>query len=98
MTTLTAKDVQKISELAKLSIPENNLSHITKDLENILNLVEKMNRVDTSLIKPLAHPVDTCQPLRADEVSETNQRDLFQKNAPSVESGLYIVPKFVETE
>lgn len=98
MTTLTAKDVQKIADLAKLSIPEDALSHLTRDLENILNLVEKMNRIDTSLIQPLAHPVDTSQPLRADEVTEPNQRDLFQKNAPSVETGLYIVPKFVETE
>ena len=98
MTTLDTKAVQKIADLARLSVPAETLSHLTHDLENILNLVAKMDSVDTSNVKPLAHPVDTVQPMRADEVTEENQRDLFQKNAPSVEAGLYIVPKFVESE
>ena len=98
MTTLTPKDVQKIADLAKLNIPEANLSDLTQDLGKILQLVDKMDSVDTSNTAPMAHPLDSTQPLRADTVTEKNQRDTFQKNAPAVEAGLYIVPKFIESE
>lgn len=98
MSTLTPQDIQKITELSKLELPAEKTPAITNSLENILKLVEKMNAVDTGQVEPLAHPFDATQPLRADVVTEKNQRDLFQQNAPSVESGLYIVPKFVESE
>lgn len=98
MTTLDDKTIQKIADLSKLSIPAESVAHITQDLKNILDLVEKMNSVDTSQVKPLAHPIDTTQPLRADKVTAKNERTLLQENAPAVEAGLYLVPKFVETE
>lgn len=98
MSTLTVNDVQKIAELAKLQLPADRLAALTDRLENILTLVKKMDAMDTSEVQPLAHPVNATQPLRQDKVSEINQRDLFQQNAPHVEAGLYIVPKFVESE
>ena len=99
MTTLTPNEVQKIAELSKLSLPAEQFSVLTERLESVLNLVKKMNTVDTDSIKPLAHPLNVTQPLRADTVTESNQRELFQTGiAPQVESGLYIVPKFVESE
>ena len=51
---------------------------------------------NTDDVTPMAHPVDTAQPLRADEVTESDQRDEFQRNAPAVENGLYLVPKVIE--
>lgn len=98
MSTLTKDNVQKIAELAKLHIPADKLNATTAALDNILKLVKKMDNVDTKNILPLAHPVNATQPLRADVVTEKNQRDLLQQNAPHVEAGLYIVPKFMEHE
>ena len=44
----------------------------------------------------VAHPMDQVQRLRADEVTEANQRTLFQEQAPEVEAGLYLVPKVID--
>jgi aspartyl-tRNA(Asn)/glutamyl-tRNA(Gln) amidotransferase subunit C len=44
----------------------------------------------------MAHPVDMSQRLRADAVTETNERDRYQANAPEVSDGLYVVPRVVE--
>jgi aspartyl-tRNA(Asn)/glutamyl-tRNA(Gln) amidotransferase subunit C len=55
-----------------------------------------MSAVDTENVSPMAHPLDTTQRLRKDEVTETNQREHFQQIAPSVEEGLYLVPKVIE--
>lgn len=98
MSTLTASEVQKIADLSKLHFEKNEISLFTDRLKNVLVLVEKMNAIETDRIEPLAHPFNAIQPLRPDVVTEKNQRDCFQKNAPSVEAGLYIVPKFMETE
>ncbi len=98
MSTLTAENVQKIADLAKLHIPADKLTATTQAFENILTLVKKMDDVNTQNVQPLAHPVNATQPLRDDVITEKNERDLLQHNAPCVEAGLYIVPKFVESE
>lgn len=96
--SLTPAEVQKIAHLARLSISDNEIQPLTKDLDNILNLVGKMNGIDIANTELMAHPLEATQPLRADVVTETNQRDLFLKNAPQSMMGLYIVPQVLETE
>ena len=65
-------------------------------LSGIFSLIQQMQAVDTSAIKPMSHAQDVMQRLRADIVTETDQRDLFQSIAPQVEAGLYLVPKVIE--
>ena len=96
MTTLSADDIDKVARLAKLTIPDDQRASLTRDLTNILALVEKMDAENTDNITPIAHPLNVTQPLRPDNISEKDQRALFQENAPEVVEGLYIVPKFVE--
>lgn len=98
MSNLTHADIKKIAQLAKLSITDEDFPIYQQNLSNILNLVEQMNRVDTSSIDPVAHAFALKQRLRADVVTETNHRELFQKSAPAVEAGLYLVPKVLEKE
>lgn len=94
--SLERKDVEKIAHLARVAVSEEELDAVAGDLGNILQLVERMNLVDTSGVTPMAHPLHMAQRLRADEVTETDQRDKFQSIAPAVESGLYLVPKVIE--
>lgn len=96
--SLTEIEIQKIAHLAKLNIPKEKISSLTKDLDNILTLANQMSKVDTKNVKPISHPSEATQPLRPDQVTEINQRDLFQKIAPNTSAGLYIVPKVIETE
>jgi aspartyl-tRNA(Asn)/glutamyl-tRNA(Gln) amidotransferase subunit C len=59
-----------------------------------------MSAVDTRGVEPLYTPLSAVQAvqlrLRDDVVTEIDQRALNQKSAPSVEDGLYLVPKVVE--
>ena len=54
-----------------------------------------MNRVDTSGIEALAHPLELSLRLRADAITETDRREAFQIGAPEVAAGLYLVPKVI---
>jgi aspartyl-tRNA(Asn)/glutamyl-tRNA(Gln) amidotransferase subunit C len=94
--SLDKTDVEKIAWLARLSIDKNDIPGYVQELSNILELVEQMNSVNTQDITPLAHPLDLQARLRDDVVTESNQRDYFQKNAPTVEEGHYLVPKVIE--
>ena len=98
MSTLTQDDIKKIADLAKLYFPAEKVGVFTDTQKDILTMIKKMDALDTTTIEPLAHPVSVTQPLREDVVTEINQRDLLQKQAPRVEAGLYIVNKFVESE
>ena len=93
---LDKADVEKIAHLARLGIDEADIPEYAKNLSNILDLVEQMNAVDTSGVEPMAHPMEAAQRLRADAVTETNQREHFQEHAPAVENGLFLVPKVIE--
>ena len=93
---LERTEVEKIAHLARLGLAEDELTATTATLNNILGLIDAMQAVDTTGIEPLAHPLEATQRLRADVVTETNQRDAYQAIAPAVEQGLFLVPKVIE--
>ncbi len=93
---LERSDVEKIAHLARLGLDEADLPRTPATLNDILGLVDRMQAVDTDGIEPLAHPLEATQRLRADLVSESNQRDAYQSIAPAVQDGLYLVPKVIE--
>lgn len=94
--SLQKEDVEKIAHLARLAIDEADIPDYARNLSNILRLIEDMDVVDTDAVTPMAHPLDMPQRLRADQVSEGDQRERFQKIAPQVENGLYLVPQVIE--
>jgi len=94
--TLDSDDVKKIAHLARLAIDEADIPAYAGNLSDILQLVEQMDSVDTEGVTPMAHPLDEVQRLRADEVTESNQREDFQTCAPLTQDGLYLVPKVIE--
>ncbi len=94
--SLNKSDIEKIALLARLQIEEADIPLYANNLSNILQLVEQMSAVDTTGVEIMAHPLDAAQRLRADAVTEIDQRKLFQSIAPQVEAGLYLVPKVIE--
>ncbi len=93
---LHRSDIEKIAHLARLELAEDDIPRYARELSNILAMVEQMNDVDTHAVAPMAHPMEAGQRLRADEISETNQRERLLSIAPQVEAGLYLVPKVIE--
>jgi len=94
--TISREDIEKVAVLARIRLDEEQIPALENDLGNILSLVDQLSAADTNNVEPLAHPLDAVQRLRADEVTETNQREAFQAIAPATESGLYLVPRVIE--
>ncbi|MCB1671436.1 MAG: Asp-tRNA(Asn)/Glu-tRNA(Gln) amidotransferase subunit GatC [Gammaproteobacteria bacterium] len=93
---LEKSEVTKIAQLARLHVDDGEAEEVARRISDILELINKMQAVDTANIEPLSHPLDAVQRLRPDQVTETDRRDELQKIAPAVEAGLYLVPKVIE--
>lgn len=93
---LRPDEVETIAHLARLSIDQSLIPDYARNLSAILSLVEQMNMVDTSGVKPMTNPLDAVQRLRPDTVTEDDRREAFQTIAPATEDGLYLVPRVIE--
>ena len=95
--SLTRQDVEKIAQLARLSITEQEMPVYVTSLSSIVAFVDELSRADTGAVLPMAHPLDgQHQRLRADLVTESDHHEKFQANAPAVQAGLYVVPRVIE--
>lgn len=100
--TLTHADVRKVARLARLAMSETEIETARSQLTGIFALIAEMQAVDTTGIAPMSHAQELSQRLREDVVTETNQREEFQKLVPivhevrQVEAGLYLVPQVIE--
>lgn len=94
--SLNIADVEKVARLARLSMTPLEMQTAQVQLSNIFGLIAEMQAVDTSGISPMSHSQELSQRLRADIVTESDQREAFQSIAPQVENGLYLVPQVIE--
>ena len=93
---LSRHEVESIAHLARLEISADEVPVYVDNLSRIIDFVQQLERADTEGVAPMAHPLNMTQPLRKDEVTETDQHALYQQNAQAVESGLYLVPRVIE--
>lgn len=94
--SLTAADVRRIAQLSRLALSDGEAEHTLAQLNAVFDLIEQLEAVDTTGVEPMTHAQDMSLRLRADEVTESDRRDAYQQVAPSVEQGLYLVPRVVE--
>jgi len=93
---LTRQNVEHIAHLARLEITPDELAGVVEKLGRIVSFVDQLKSADTGAVEPMAHPLDMVQRLRADEVTESDHRDLYQCNSAAVVDGLYTVPRVIE--
>ena len=104
---LSDDQVRRVARLARIAIRPGESGEVLDRLNRVLGLIDQMRAVDTTGIEPMAHALDAhlpvAQRLRADAVTEADQRELHQSLAPAgpdgnpqVQGGLYLVPKVIE--
>jgi len=93
---LEASEIAKLAQLARINIEPEMVNEVTESIGRILDLVDQLQTADTTDVEPMTHPLDLVQRLRADVVTEINQRDELQAVAPAVDKGLFLVPKVID--
>ena len=94
--SLDNNKVKEIAYLARLSIENSELEQSTKELNNILSLMDQLGEIDTGDAEPMAHPVEMSQRLRDDQVTEGDLSEEFQEIAPKTGNNHFLVPTVIE--
>jgi aspartyl-tRNA(Asn)/glutamyl-tRNA(Gln) amidotransferase subunit C len=93
---LSVDDVQRAAHLARIEITIAEAIDVQNKLEGVFRMIERMRAVDTTGIVPMSHAQDVSLSMREDRVTDSDQHALYQRNAPAVEDGLYLVPRVIE--
>lgn len=93
---LNPQDVQRIAALARIELDADTATQMLDQLNGVLHLINRLQAVDTTGVEPMTHPHARALRLRDDVVTEPDRRDDYQRGAPAVADGLYLVPKVIE--
>ena len=88
--------VKKVAKLSRISLEDNKIDSLSKDLDSILTFVEKLNELDTKEIKTLKSIADKTLEARNDIVDDGKIKNDILKNSPEKNENFFIVPKVIE--
>lgn len=88
--------VDKLADLSKLEFDDQAKEGIKKDLQKILDLVEKLGEVNVDGVEPLIYMSDEKNVLRKDVVQGQVTKEEALLNAPQRDSDYFKVPKVIK--
>ncbi len=86
----------KLAKLARLSVNDNQLNSLEKDLKSILKFIDQLKEINTEDIDPTSNSLDQKLILRDDIAENTLSNEDLLKNVPDSELGFFVVPKVIE--
>ncbi len=92
---LTSEEVLHVAQLARLSLAPEEIELFTRQLNDILAYVEKLQGLETSGVAPLAHVIPVFNAFREDEVKPGLPLEEALENAPALEEGNFVVPRVI---
>ena len=98
---LTEKEVRYVADLANLRFSDEEVQKIARDLDGILEHMDKLNELDTSNVEPMTqvlYAADETATLRPDRERPPIGNDLALANAPLKSAGYFKVPRVIERQ
>ncbi len=96
MSKITKKDVEYVAKLARLKLSEEAKEKFTRQLDQILKYVDKLNELDTEKVKPTSHVLPLKNVFREDRVGKSLKVEKILENAPEKARGFFKVPKVID--
>ena len=93
---ITPEEVKRVAALARLELSPEEEDLLTRQLDQILQYMEKLNELDTAGVEPLAHVIDIVNAFREDRVCNRPEPEELLANAPAREKNFFKVPKIIE--
>jgi aspartyl-tRNA(Asn)/glutamyl-tRNA(Gln) amidotransferase subunit C len=89
-------DIRKIARLARLRLTDEEAETFTRQLDEVLGYVDKLSNLDLDNVEASAHPRESEDVLREDEIRPCLDQEQALLNAPKRSADQFIVPKVVE--
>ena len=93
---ISDETIEYVGILAKLELSGAEKEQAKKDMESMLDYVDKLNELDTDGVEPMSHVFPVNNVFREDIVTNGDDREEILKNAPERKDGAFVVPKTVE--
>ena len=90
------KSLLKLGKLARISISDDKLNNLSKDLNSILEFVDQLKEIKTNQVDPTSNSLNQKLEVRDDKVDNKNSTEDVLENAPEKEMDFFVVPKVIE--
>jgi aspartyl-tRNA(Asn)/glutamyl-tRNA(Gln) amidotransferase subunit C len=104
-SSFSADDVRRIAALAELSLSPAEVEHFATQITAILDYAETVQRVDTTGVEPMSHPLGLALSAndgggRADEIQPSADRRELLAGAPDAarDAGVFRVPRVINPD
>ena len=93
MSEINEESVKHIAKLGRLSLTDDEIAKLTKDLGAVVDYVEQLGELNTDNVEPMVGAVELLKELREDKAVDSKLRDNMLKNAPDSEETAIKVPQ-----
>jgi len=93
---ISEKDVKYVAELARIHLSDKEVDGLTKDLENILHYITKLNTLDVADVQPTSHVLPLKNVHREDKTVPSLTQEEALKISVEQHEGSFKVPKVIE--
>ncbi len=90
------KSLLKLGKLARISISDDKLNNLSKDLNSILEFVDQLKEIKTDQVDPTSNSLNQKLEVRDDKVDTKNSAEDILENAPEKEMDFFVVPKVID--
>ncbi|MGD9014922.1 MAG: Asp-tRNA(Asn)/Glu-tRNA(Gln) amidotransferase subunit GatC [Candidatus Omnitrophota bacterium] len=90
------ESVKYVAHLARIKLTDKELSLLSRQLEDIVNFIDKLKELDVTKVKPTSHVLPVSNAFRLDKPAKSlNLKDVLD-NAPAQKESFFIAPKVIE--
>jgi len=93
---ITKETVEYVSHLARIELKPQELEKISRQLQDILDFIDKLTKLNIENIQPTSHILPLSNVLREDVLKESLPPQKTLNNAPVKERSFFVVPKIIE--
>ncbi len=90
---ISKEELLHIAKLSDLEIRENEIDEYLKNLEDILNYTETIDKIDVSKLDETIGATEDYNVFRKDEVKQFDNIDQMMENGPEVDRNMFKIPK-----
>ena len=93
---ISEKDVKYVAGLARIHLKNEEIDRLTKDLEKILDYINKLDTLDVAEVQPTSHVLPLKNVFREDTVRPSLTQQEALKISVEQQEGSFKVPKVIE--
>jgi len=86
------EQVKDVAENARINIEDEEAEEFAEEFENILEVFDKLDEINTEEVEPAFHPIDVEPETRPDKEGETLDKEEVFQNTDNEEDGYFKGP------